>query len=202
MKILDIPLDQLILDEKNARKHPARSLEMLAEGLKQFGQQKPIVIDKKNKIVAGNGTVMAAKMCGWDTIKAAVTELEGVAATAYAIADNQLAGLSEWDLELYGLNIKEIRDSNWLGNWNAIGFEKSEIDLFLEANWSDNNSARNDKKSSDFKEKENIKPVKLTKEQRAIFDQAFEAFKLKEGDDRIMEGRFVELLCADYISSL
>jgi ParB-like chromosome segregation protein Spo0J len=43
-----------------------RKLSAIAESLKQFGQRKPIVITADNVIVAGNGTVEAARVVGVD----------------------------------------------------------------------------------------------------------------------------------------
>lgn len=97
MQIIKIPISELILDPSNARKHSPRNLESIKGSLRRWGQQKPIVIDKKKVIVAGNGTVMAAKDLGWKEIQAYQTDLEGYEAMAFAIADNRTAELAEWE---------------------------------------------------------------------------------------------------------
>lgn len=100
MKIEKLKLNELVLDPANARKHSPKNLDAIKGSLKRFGQQKPIVVDKKNVVIAGNGTVMAAKDLGWSEIGAFRTKLEGYEAMAFAISDNRTAELAEWEEDI------------------------------------------------------------------------------------------------------
>ena len=84
-------------DSENVRQHDRRNIQAIINSLRRFGQQKPIVVDRNNVVVAGNGTLQAAKELGWSTIIAVRTELEGMSAKAFAIADNRTAELADWD---------------------------------------------------------------------------------------------------------
>jgi ParB-like chromosome segregation protein Spo0J len=64
LKIESVPIEKLTFDPANARKHSDENLSAIASSLKEFGQRKPIVITFDNVIVAGNGTVEAAKFLG------------------------------------------------------------------------------------------------------------------------------------------
>ena len=97
MAVEDIAVDALTFDPANVRKHPEANLAAIKASLTRFGQQKPIVVDPKGVVVAGNGTLAAAKAMGWRTVKAVRTNLTGAEATAFAIADNRTAELAEWD---------------------------------------------------------------------------------------------------------
>ena len=97
MTIESLPIASLHLDPANARRHPERNVDAIMSSLVRFGQQKPIVIDAKNLVRAGNGTLAAAKALGWTHVDCVRTELLGVEATAFAIADNRTAELAEWD---------------------------------------------------------------------------------------------------------
>lgn len=97
LKTEQVKLDSIALDPSNVRKHDARNLESIKASLMRFGQQKPVVVDRHNLVIAGNGTVTAARALGWSHIDVVRTELTGVEATAYAIADNRTAELAEWD---------------------------------------------------------------------------------------------------------
>ena len=44
---------------KNAKKHPDKQLKQIANSLKEFGWQQPIVVDKDNEIIVGHGRWMA-----------------------------------------------------------------------------------------------------------------------------------------------
>lgn len=118
MRILNVAIDSIEFDPKNARKHGERNLESIANSLKQFGQQKPIVLDAEGKIVvAGNGTLHAARELGWKEIKAIKTNLSAKEARKFAVADNRSAELAEWDgEELVGLiSSLEQLEAEWLG---------------------------------------------------------------------------------------
>ena len=81
----------------NARRHKKADLAVLAESLRSFGQRKPVVLDAAGLVIAGAGTLAAAKALGWTELWVAPSELTGADAVAYALADNRTAELSEWD---------------------------------------------------------------------------------------------------------
>ena len=97
MDVHDIPVEELHNDPANVRKHGEQNLAAIKASLTRFGQQKPIVVNRDGVVIAGNGTLMAARALGWRTVKAVRTGLEGAEATAFAIADNRTAELAEWD---------------------------------------------------------------------------------------------------------
>lgn len=97
MKLETVAIDSLSLDPANLRKHSARNLDAIGASLRRFGQQKPIVVNAQNVVLAGNGTLTAARAIGWKEIKIVRSELAGTQATAFGIADNRSAELAEWD---------------------------------------------------------------------------------------------------------
>jgi len=124
----------LKLDPNNARQHDDINLEAISKSLDRFGQQKPIVINKSNVVIAGNGTLMAAKKLDWQEIAVVVapetwTEAE---AKAYAIADNRTHELSKWDNEQLLDTISELPDELIL----AAGFSQETLDELLKT-WSE-----------------------------------------------------------------
>lgn len=122
------PLSELKTDPKNARKHPKRSIEAITASLSRFGQQKPIVILEDGTVIAGNGTLEAARDLGWGSL-AVVSFTDSRKARAYALADNRSAELSEWDTEGLLESLSEI-DDDLIG---SVGFLPSEIeDIRLE----------------------------------------------------------------------
>lgn len=92
-----VPLAELSPDPANARKHGPESIDAIKASFQRFGQQKAIVVDKAGVVIAGNGQLEAARALGWTHIAAVRSDLVGVDRTAFAIADNRIAELSEWD---------------------------------------------------------------------------------------------------------
>ena len=65
---LEEPLAALHADPDNARTHNEVNLAAIEASLATFGQQKPIVVNRIGKVIAGNGTLAAAAKLGWETI--------------------------------------------------------------------------------------------------------------------------------------
>jgi ParB family chromosome partitioning protein len=110
LRPLALPLDMLTLDPKNARAHGAESIESIKASLRKFGQRKPVVFNlTSGYVLAGNGTVMAARELGYAFLAAVRVEDDPHTATGYAIADNRTAELSTWDDAALALAMAEIR---------------------------------------------------------------------------------------------
>jgi DNA modification methylase len=92
-----VPIGSLSADPANARLHDQRSIDAIANSLKRFGQQKPIVCDAAGVTVAGAGLLAAAVQLGWTHVAAVRSQLVGAERVAYGIADNRTAELSTWD---------------------------------------------------------------------------------------------------------
>ncbi len=97
MKLERVRLERLKLHPANPRLHNEKNLAAIKDSLTRYGQQKPVVVDAKNFVIAGNGTVAAARELGWKTVDVVRTELKGTLAKAFAIADNRTGELSSWD---------------------------------------------------------------------------------------------------------
>jgi hypothetical protein len=124
MNIETIAVADLSLDPSNVRKHSRRNLDAIKASLRKFGQQKPIVVDAKGIILAGNGTLTAAKELGWTEIEIVRTQLEGVEATMFAIADNRTAELAEWEDSLAEVLQKLQADGHDLGE---LGYKPEDL---------------------------------------------------------------------------
>ena len=111
MNVLILPIDQLHADPANARRHPQRNIDALMASLIRFGQQKPLVIDSKNIVRAGNGTLAAAKALGWKELNCVRSELPVGELSAYAVADNRTAELAEWDPDALGAVLDGMDDA-------------------------------------------------------------------------------------------
>jgi DNA modification methylase len=123
MKIERIKLAELRHDDQNARTHDQTNLKAIAGSLEQFGQRKPIVITQDNKVVAGNGTLTAAKLIGWVEIDCVRVPADWNAdqIKAYALADNRTAELAQWDEQVMAAQLLDLQEAGF--DIEAIGFE-------------------------------------------------------------------------------
>ena len=119
---MKVQIAQLALDPSNARKHSQRNLDAIAASLKKFGQRKPIVVHK-GVVLAGNGTLEAAKTLGWTEIEVAEvpSDWDLDTAKAYALADNRTAELAEWDESELAKQLLELQDADW--DITELGFD-------------------------------------------------------------------------------
>ncbi len=123
-----VPLDAIHLDPANVRLHDERNLDAIKGSLARFGQQKPIVVDRDGVIRAGNGTYAAAKALGWAEIDVVETDLEGIEAVSYAIADNRTSDLSTFDDEALAKLLIELREQEALP---GTGYDDGALDRLL-----------------------------------------------------------------------
>jgi len=69
---MQVPVKDIVV-RKRIRKEMG-DLDILADSLKRHGQISPIVISKKNVLIAGGRRLEAAKSLGWRTINAVILE--------------------------------------------------------------------------------------------------------------------------------
>jgi len=111
---------------KNAKKHPDKQLKQIANSLKEFGWQQPIVVDKGGVIIVGHGRWEAYRKYpeGIKEPDIKVADLKPQQAKAYRLADNKL-NESDWDMDLAIEELKELDDDMF----ELTGFDK---DLLIE----------------------------------------------------------------------
>lgn len=127
LRIRSVAIERLTPDPANVRKHDERNLDAIKRSLTAFGQRKPIVCARGNDgqliVIAGNGTLEAAKALGWTEIS--ITEVptswDHDRARAYAIADNRTAELAEWDQVALSSALMDLDSVGW--DLKNIGFE-------------------------------------------------------------------------------
>ena len=112
---------------KNAKKHPKKQIEQVANSIKEFGMNQPIVVDKQGVIIVGHGRYEALQSLGMEIkdeyIK--VVDLTEEQAKAYRLADNKL-NESDWDMNLVIEELKGLSEDML----SLTGFDS---DLVIEA---------------------------------------------------------------------
>jgi ParB-like chromosome segregation protein Spo0J len=126
-------LRSLKLDPRNPRLHSAKQIRQIAESIRVFGFNVPVLVDAGLKVIAGHGRILACQQLGWSEVPVIQLEhLSQAQARAFAIADNKLTENSVWDDRLLAEQLKELSLSDLDFSLEATGFEMGEIDLRIE----------------------------------------------------------------------
>jgi len=124
MKTELVKADTLIPYARNPRKNSA-AVDKIAASIKEFGWQQPIVVDKENVIIAGHTRLLAAQKLGIENVPVHVADLTETQAKAYRLADNRLSEDADWDIEMLGLEIRELDDLGF--ELDLTGFDNTEL---------------------------------------------------------------------------
>lgn len=128
MQVEELEVSSLIFDPNNARAHDEKNMQSIKGSFSKFKQQLPILIDKNNVVIAGNGRLQAAIEMGWDKIKCVRSDLTtNIEKVAYALADNRTSELASWDMEILGTELHSLREDGF--EIEDIGFDPGEFDL-------------------------------------------------------------------------
>lgn len=93
----------------NNPRHNNEAVEYVANSIREFGWQQPIVVDTDGTIIAGHTRLKAAKMLGMDTVPVVVADnLTPAQVNAYRLADNKVAEASTWDMEALAVELEGL----------------------------------------------------------------------------------------------
>lgn len=145
----------LIPDDKNMNKHNQYGMSLLEKSVSQLGLGRSILVDKNNRIIAGNGVAETASNLGLEDVIIVPTDgkklvvvqrtdldLDSKEARELALADNAVANVNlEWDAE----NLQAVTEE-WgveAKDWGVTTPDNTggSIDSFFE----DHNAKKKDK---------------------------------------------------------
>ena len=125
-----IAIDKLIPYANNARTHSDDQIKKIQASLREFGFVNPVLIDKDCGIIAGHGRVEAAKREGITEVPCVwVEHLTEAQKKAYILADNRLAELASWDMDLVDSELADLEAIDF--EISITGFEPIDIDLSI-----------------------------------------------------------------------
>ena len=112
---------------KNAKKHPQKQIKNVAESIKEFGWQQPIVVDEQNVIIIGHCRYQAAKLLKLETVPVHVAEgLDENLVNQLRLLDNKTIE-AESDLDLLLEQIPTLEFDNYEIDW-GIPEEENEVE--------------------------------------------------------------------------
>lgn len=117
----------------NSRRHTPRQVRQIAQSMRTFGYNVPILIDSNLAVIAGHGRLLAAKHLGLAEVPTIqLDHLSDVQIKAFTIADNRLTETSQWDGQLLAEQLKELAELDLDFSLEATGFDMGEIDFRIE----------------------------------------------------------------------
>jgi DNA modification methylase len=130
MSIVFRAIDQLKPDPANPRRHGKKQIRQIADSIKAFGFNVPILIDRDGKIVGGHGRWLACHLLGITEVPTlCLDHLTPAQARAFMIADNRLTEIATWDDRLLAQQFKVLSVLGLDFSLELTGFEMGEIDL-------------------------------------------------------------------------
>jgi 16S rRNA G966 N2-methylase RsmD len=130
LEVKYLPINALQPHPLNARIHSKHQIRAIGKSIRSYGFTSPILVDRKNRIIAGHGRVEGAKEAGLEFVPTICLEdLTDEQIRAYRIADNKLAE-TPWDLDILSAELLALENTNI--DLTDTGFEMGEIDAILE----------------------------------------------------------------------
>lgn len=105
-------IDDIRPYERNPRRN-TKAVDKVADSLKTYGWQQPIVVDAEHTIVAGHTRWLAAKKLKMEKAPVVMANnLTPEQVKAYRIADNRLSEEAEWDSDLLRQELASLKELN------------------------------------------------------------------------------------------
>ena len=105
---------------RNAKKHDDKQIANVAESIKQFGWQQPIVCDADGVIIIGHCRLLAAKKLGLKKVPVkTVDNLSEEQVKKLRTLDNKL-NESDWDFDLLSEDISDLDFSGFDIDWGIV----------------------------------------------------------------------------------
>lgn len=123
-KLKDAKLKDLVFDNKNFNKHTEFGMSLIEKSLRNNGAGRSILIDKNNRIIAGNGVTEVAGQIGLDDVQ--IVETDGTKIIAVKRTDIDLDTKQGREMALAD-NATGAADLQW--DADAIADVESEFDI-------------------------------------------------------------------------
>jgi DNA modification methylase len=124
------PIEQLTPNPANPRVHSKKQIRQIAESIRVFGFNVPVLVDRHGNVVCGHGRLLACRELGITEVPTLrLDHLTPAQARAFMIADNRLTEIATWDDRLLAEQLQDLSISGLDFSLETTGFEMGEIDL-------------------------------------------------------------------------
>lgn len=136
MNVQQVKIEKVKPYDKNPRKNKA-AVDYVANSIKEFGFQQPIVVDKDMVVIAGHTRLKAAKKLKIKEVPVVIADnLTEEQVKAYRLADNKTAEKAEWDFDLLTDELLSLQELDFDMEQFGFDFDFSEDEEAVEDdNW-------------------------------------------------------------------
>lgn len=97
MNVINVDIDKIIPYENNPRRNE-KAVDAVANSIKEFGFQNPIILDRDYVIISGHTRRLAALKLGLKEVPCYIADdLTEEQVRAFRLADNRVASFAVWD---------------------------------------------------------------------------------------------------------
>jgi len=126
MQIELVALDDLILDDKNARIHNQKNKDAIKASLARHAQVEPLVVQKStNMIIGGNGRYEVMKEMGWTECEVVYVDIDNTQATLLSLSLNRTGDTSSFDEMMLPDILKGLQTDGF--DLGEIGFDAEDL---------------------------------------------------------------------------
>jgi hypothetical protein len=118
-----VPFSEILQDSKNANRGTKRGGEVIRKSLEDYGAGRSVLLDKNNRLIAGNKTLGQAAQGGIKGVR--IIETDGTELIAVKRIDLDL----DTDSKAKGLAVADNRASELSLDWDRDVLKSLEIDL-------------------------------------------------------------------------
>lgn len=136
MNVQQVKIEKVKPYDKNPRKNKA-AVDYVANSIKEFVFQQPIVVDKDMVVIAGHTRLKAAKKLKLKEVPVVIADnLTEEQVKAYRLADNKTAEKAEWDFDLLTDELLSLQELDFDMEQFGFDFDFSEDEEAVEDdNW-------------------------------------------------------------------
>lgn len=107
MEVIKIKLTLIKPYWRNPREN-RETINMIKDSIGRYGFTNPILLDKKNTIIAGHARYKALLELGYDEADCIISDMDEELAKEYRIVDNKIHEATGWNLPELKLELKEL----------------------------------------------------------------------------------------------
>jgi ParB-like chromosome segregation protein Spo0J len=123
------PIDRLIEYARNPRKND-HAVDRVASVIHEFGFRVPILAKSDGSVIDGHLRIKAARKLKLEDVPVIICDdMTETQIKAFRLSVNKVAELADWDDELLGLELADLREADF--DLDLTGFDGDEIEAAL-----------------------------------------------------------------------